>query len=206
MKKAVLSILLVVILIPAVASAQKAGAFVGAMGLGITPPKAILPIPAISWLDRDLVLAANCAFSCSMVSPSVGWLITTGSVRIPLLQGRTSFNFNHTGGLARLNLFHLKGGAIFVSGGGGIFTPNVHYYVPDNSIDEAADKSGTFFFGGLGLSSITDRKVIYEIEAKYNVGRDDYTLDNRISNVWDFIYVGMKISFASKGKDAPARY
>jgi hypothetical protein len=123
------------------------------------------------------------------------------------IKGRPSYNFSQLGGTGRLNLFGVGSGSLFIYGGGGVFTPNAHFYVPDNSVDEPADKSGTFFFGGLGLVSRPNQKVLYELEMRYNAGRADYTLDNgNFSNVWDFIYVGVKLGFASKGKEAPPKY
>jgi len=207
MKKAVLLILLSVILIPVCASAQQNGAFVGAIGLGLTAAQG--DFADSRYFDAGSGFSVGGELRYYLVDGfALGGMAVYNRFGSSYsnIRGRTSFNFTQLGGLVRMNFIRVGGGSIFLTGGGGIFTPNAHFYVPENPVDQSADKSGTFFFGGLGISSITNRKVIYDVEVKYNIGRDDFTLDNRTSNVWDFIYFGMKISFASKGKDAPPKY
>jgi hypothetical protein len=126
--------------------------------------------------------------------------------------GRLSYNYNQLGGTARLNLIPLSDGAIFIYGGGGTFKPTAHFYVPDNSSDLTSDKRGVFGFGGIGITSPTHQRTMYELELKYNVGRLDvdrsqYGLPHGTNtNIWDFIYVGVKLSFASKGHQAASAY
>ncbi len=124
----------------------------------------------------------------------------------PTLQGRLNLSFSQLGGQAKMNFFRVSDGVLYLTGGGGLFTPNAHYYLPDNSYVDPGSESGYFAFGGMGLSSRTDRRIIYEFEMRYNMGRADYTLETTTSNVWDFVYAGVKISFASKGKGEPPRY
>lgn len=208
MKKTALLIVAMIALLPVCSFAQQGGAFVGAMGLGLTA--------AQGDFSNSLFFSAGGGFGFEgelrfylFDGFAIGGMVNYmrfGSTYVSS-QGRTSYNFSQLGGTGRLNLIGLSSGSIFINGGGGIFTPNVHYYVPDNSVDESAEKSGYFAFGGLGLISHSDRKVVYELELRYNMGRADFTLDNgNISNVWDFIYAGVKIGFASKGKDAPPKY
>jgi hypothetical protein len=207
MKKAVLLVLLFVILIPVYASAQQSGAFVGSISLGLSSAQGDFSDSRYFEAGSGFGFGGEIRYFL-LNGFAIGGLANYNRFgsSYPSTLGRTSFTFSQLGGLARLNVIHVSGGAIFLSGGGGVFTPSVHFYQPDNSVDQAANKSGTFAFGGIGLSSATDQKIIYEIELKYNMGRDDFTLDNRTSNVWDFIYFGMKVSFASKGHDAPPKY
>lgn len=207
MRKILLSILVCIVAIPVISFAQESGTFIGSLGLGLTSAQG-------QFSDPDL-FAAGSGFGAeaqAMFYPiggfGIGGLVNYlrfGS-SYPGIEGRTSFNFDQIGGLAKLNLIPLHNGTIYAVGGGGSFTPSVHNYIPEASTDRAGDKSGWFGFGGVGLSSSTDRRTIYEMELKYNVGRADFTLDNKTSNVWDFIYLGVKLSFASKGKGAPTGY
>ena len=209
MKKAVLCVVLLSVMIPAYSLAQEHGAFVGAIGLGLTSAQGdfsssdFFSAGTGSGIEGELRYYLVNGFSIGAMANYVRF---GSNLSYPV--GRVSYNFNQIGGMARLNLFSVSDGKLFVTGGGGVFTPNTHVYIPDNSIDYKADKSGTFFTGGLGLVSNVSQKVMYEFEAKYSVGRsDDIELTNgNTSNVWDFIYVGFKISFASKGHDAPPRY
>jgi hypothetical protein len=209
MKKAVLCVFLMSVMLPAYSFAQEHGALVAAVGLGITGAQG--DFASSDFFNAGSGFGMEGELRYYIVNGfSVGAMVNYvrfGSDLSTSL-GRVSYNFNQIGGLARLNLLSVSDGKLFVTGGGGVFTPNTHIYIPDNSVDYKADKSGTFFTGGLGLVSNVSQKVMYELEAKYSVGRsDDITLTNgNTSNVWDFFYVGFKFSFASKGHEAPPRY
>jgi hypothetical protein len=208
MKKAVLFAILTVVILPVYSSAQQGGALVGSFGIGLTAAQG-------DFASTDF-LAAGSGFGAEVqiryypingfgLGPMANYMRFGSSYQSE--NGRVSYNFSQVGGVARLNLIPFSSGSIFVNGGGGIFTPNAHYYEPDNPVDQSADESGTFFFGGLGLSSFTDRKVTYEFEVRFSSGRTDLELDNGItSDAFDFVYVGMRLSFASKGKESPPRY
>ncbi len=191
-----------------ISNAQSGGTFVGSLGIGLTAAQG-------DFSDNVVGYYAGSGFGMEgglqyylLRGFSIGGFVNYmrfGST-YPTPQGRLSFAFSQIGGQAKLNLFGISDGVLFVTGGGGMFTPSAHYYIPENSYNVAGDTTGTFVFGGLGLSSRTDRKMIYEFEIKYNIGRAGYTLETTESNVWDFIYAGIKISFASKGKEAPPRF
>jgi hypothetical protein len=210
MKKAVLLGLLLVAILPIQSPAQQGGALVGSVGMGFTSAQG-------DFASTD-IFAAGSGFGIEGqlryyllggfgIGPLVNYMRFGSSLFSEL--GRTSYNFSQIGGVARLNLIRLSGGTFFVNGGGGMFTPTTHYYAPDNSTDVMADKSGNFFFGGLGLASTPDRKVIYEFEIRYNVGTtsEPFALDaTHETDKFDFIFAGARLSFASKGKDAPPKY
>jgi hypothetical protein len=213
MKKALLLIVLLLVITPIYASAQQAGAFVGSMGLGF-------PSAQGDFSDSKF-LSAGSGFGFEgeiryyllngfAIGAMANWL--RFGTTVSSASGRLSYNFSQLGGTARLNLIPLSSGAIFVNGGGGTFKPNAHYYVPDHSFDMNAPKRGYYGFAGIGLTSSPYLKTLYELEVRYNMGRADinsadYGLPGSMStNVWDFVYVGVKLSFASKGKDAPPKY
>jgi Outer membrane protein beta-barrel domain len=210
MKKAVLFGLALVVTMAIQSPAQQAGALVGSIGLGLTAAQG-------DFANSDL-LAAGSGFG---IEAQARYYLFSGFGFGPMINymrfgssyesdgGEVSYNFSQLGGMARLNLFGLSNGAVFVNGGGGIFKPNAHFYSPDNPTDVSADKSGNFFFGGLGLTSYPTRRVIYEFEIRYNIGSspDPFALDaTRQSDVWDFIYAGVRLSFASKGQSEPPKY
>jgi hypothetical protein len=208
MKKAVLFVVLLSVMIPAYTFAQEHGSFVGAVGLGLTSAQGDFASSDFFNAGSGFGMEAELRYYVinGFAIGAMANYVRFGSAASSSV-GRVSYNFNQLGGLARLNLVNISTGKLFVTGGGGVFTPNMHVYIPDNSVDYKADKSGTYFTGGLGLASTVNQKVMYELEIKYSVSRDDFTaLNNNTSNVWDFIYAGFKISFASKGKDAPPRY
>jgi hypothetical protein len=105
-----------------------------------------------------------------------------------------------------MNFINISNGKLYLTGGGGVFTPNAHIYSPGNSYTISADESGTYYFGGIGLISKTSMKALYEFEARYNYARAENNLGSPSTDVWDFIYVGLKLSFSTKGMDAPPRY
>jgi hypothetical protein len=210
MKKALLLIALLVAVTPIYSSAQEAGTFVGSLGFGMPS--------AIGDFGNSDFYAAGSGFGFEgelryylingFAIGALGNYMRFGT-SISSLSGRLSYNFSQIGGTARLNLIPISSGAIFVNGGAGMFKPTAHYYVPDASVDITGKKSGTFAFAGIGLTSPTDQKTLYELEIRYNMGRDDINrkdfglTGNTNSNVWDFIYFGVKLSFASKGKSSP---
>ena len=208
MGKLLLATILTVVLIPVVVSAQQGGAFVGSLGLGVTSAQGDFADNVYGFsggsgigLESELRFYPWGGFG---IGGFVNYLRFGSSHETAA--GRLSFNYSQMGGLAKMNFIHLSNGAIYLTGGGGVFTPAAHYYVPDNSSDVVGEERGYFGFGGIGLVSMTDRRMLYELEIRYNVARADYTLDEITSNVWDFLYVGVKLSFASKGKPAPPRY
>jgi hypothetical protein len=208
MRSVLLALILAVLATPAFLSAQEGGAFVGSLGMGITAAQD-------NFADNVYGFSGGSGFGMEGELSYYLWggfgiggfanYLRFGSSH-ETSQGRLAFNYSQMGGLSKMNFIGLSKGTIYLMGGGGIFTPSAHYYVPDNSVDVSGDERGYFWFGGIGLKSYTDRRIIYELEARYNVARADYTLDEITSNVWDFVYIGVKLSFATKGKEAPPRY
>lgn len=208
MRTILTTMILVIAATFAVSNAQQGGAFVGSLGIGLTAAQG-------DFSDDVVGFSAGSGFGMEAGLRYYLWrgfslggfinYMRFGS-SYPATEGRLSFNYSQIGGLAKMNFIRLSDGAIFLSGGGGVFTPNKHMYIPDNSTDEIGPNSGYFGFGGFGLSSKTNTRLIYELDFRYNFARADYTLDDISSNVWDFIYVGLNVSFASKGKATPPRY
>lgn len=192
----------------ALSQAQRAGTFVGSLGIGLTAAQS-------DFADNTIGFAGGSGFGLEAGMQfylwrgfSIGGFVNYmrfGST-FETQQGRLNFDFTQLGGQAKMNLFGVPDGVLYLTGGGGMFTPNAHYYIPENSYDLPGDTTGYFGFGGLGLSSRTDMKTIYEFEIRYNMARAGYSLETVSSNVWDFIYVGVKIGFASKGKETPPRF
>jgi len=208
MRRILLAVIVLFTLTFTVADAQQGGTFVASLGAGLTS--------AQSDFNSDVTgFSAGGGFGMEASVRyylwggfSIGGMVNFmrfGS-SYPATDGRLSFQYSQMGGLAKMNFIHVSGGKIYLCGGGGVFTPSAHYYVPDNSTDITGPNSGYFGFGGIGLASGSNMKLIYELELRYNMARADYTLDEISSNVWDFIYVSINVSFASKGKDAPPRY
>ncbi len=213
MKKALLLIALCVAITPIYSHAQQAGTFVGSLGIGINGATGDFASSDFYSAKSGFGMEGELRFYV-LNGFAIGGLVNYmrfGST-ISTLNGRLSYNFNQIGGTGRLNLIPLSNGAIFVYGGGGTFKPTAHFYVPDNSTDITSDKRGTFGFGGIGITSMTHERTLYELEIRYNVGRLDIDPTqfglpaNMSTNMWDFIYVGVKLSFASKGHEAPPRY
>jgi hypothetical protein len=213
MKKALMLIVLLVAITPIYSSAQQSGTFVGALGIGL--PTAQGDFGSASFLSAGSGFGFEGEIRYYLLNGfaigALGNWMRFGS-SVSTLNGRVSYNFDQIGGSARLNLIPLSNGTIFINGGGGIFTPNAHFYVPDASSDITGPKRGYFGFGGIGISSPTNMKTLYELELRYNMGRADVSSSdfglsgNFKTNSWDFIYLGVKLSFASKGKDAAPRY
>jgi hypothetical protein len=206
MRKTALFIIVIMMATASLASAQYSGALVGSLGMGLTSAQG-------GFTDLNN-LAAGSGFG---MGAELKYYLLTGfgigafinydrfgsSARASA--GRPSYNFTQIGGVAKMNLFDVGSGRLFASGGGGFFTPSAHFYVPDNSTNKNGS-SGQFAFGGLGLSSDPLAGTIYELEVRYNVGNADFKLNNKIYKVWDFLYVGAKISFSSKAKVESPRY
>lgn len=210
MKKAVLLGLVLVAILPFQSSAQQGGALVGSAGLGLTSAQG-------DFANSDIFAAGSgfgiegqlryYLFDGFGIGALVNYMRFGSSYYSEL--GRTSFNFSQIGGVARLNFAGISGGSLFINGGGGIFKPNSHYYAPENSVDITAEESGNFFFGGIGLASVPTRKVVYEFELRYNVGKvsEEFALDaTHRSDAFDFIYAGVRLSFSSKGENDPPKY
>jgi hypothetical protein len=207
MRKFLLATMIAVMLIPGLCVAQKAGSVLLGLNVGFTSPMG-------DFKDQDLQAAKG---SFSLGADLRYTLINNLSVG-PFLQynrfgsnlvddrGNVSYNFTQLGGLAKLNLVDVQTGKLYVCGGGGIFTPKEHFWSTSNIEDESG-KQGTFFFGGLGLSSDPKASVIYNLELRYNTGEADYTFeDQTVTNKYDFLSFLIKIEFNSKGKEPALRY
>ncbi len=193
--------------IPVSLYAQEQGAFVGSLGLGITSAQG-------EFSDANL-LAAGGGFGFgaefryyNLDGYAVGLFVNYNRFgsSYSTSEGRPSFNFSQLGALWRFDLGTVSDGRVYFSWGGGVFVPNAHFYVPDFSVDHPGEDIGGFGFVGLGLSSATYRLIMYELEFKYNLCYAEYILDEIEYNDFNFIYMGVKLSYASKGKEAPPRY
>ncbi len=194
--------------IPTTIWAQQGGSLVGSLGLGLTAAQGDFADQADGYaassgfgIEAELRYYLFGGFS---IGGNVNYMRFGSSYEST--QGRVSYNFNQMGGIAKMNFIDISGGNLYLTGGGGIFTPKFHVYSPDNSFTSISDSSGTYFFGGIGLISKTSMKALYELEVRYNYARVETDLGLADSDVWDFIYVGLKISFSTKGMDQPPRY
>jgi hypothetical protein len=201
-------LVLAIIFLPSTLLAQKGGSLVGSLGLGLTAAQG-------DFADESVGYAASSGFGIEAelryyifggfaIGGNINYMRFGSSFDSP--DGRVSYNFSQMGGIAKMNLVSISNGKLYVTGGGGIFTPNAHIYSPSSSFSLSADESGNYYFGGIGLISKTGMKALYELEARYNIARAENNLGYSNSDVWDFIYVGMKLSFSTKGKDSPPRY
>ncbi len=213
MRKILLVSLILILAAPVYLHAQKSGTFVGSFGLGLTAAQG-------DFADEAAGLSAGSGFGIEaeiryyvLGGFSVGGFanyVRFGS-SYPTSDGRLSFNLSQLGGLAKMNFLNVSKGKLYLMGGAGVFTPNAHFYVPEDTFDRTGNQ-GNFVFGGIGLSSPTDRNMLYELEIKYNIASSEYNAFGNSfeiglpSDSWDFIYFGVKLSFASKGKGAPPRY
>lgn len=197
-----------VIFFPSAPQAQQGGSLVGSLGLGLTAAQG-------DFADEIEGYAASSGFGIEAelryylfggfsIGGNINYMRFGSSYSST--QGRLSYNFSQMGGIAKMNFFNISGGKLYLTGGAGVFTPKAHYYSPGNSFTVTGDESGEYYFGGIGLISKTSMKALYEIEARYNIARADNNLGLVNSDVWDFIYVGLKISFSTKGMDQPPRY
>ncbi len=206
MRKIALIIIVLVMATASLSNAQYSGALVGSLGIGVTSAQG-------EFSDLNF-FAAGSGFGAGV---ELKYYLLTGfgiggfvnydrfGSAYSSSAGRRSYNFTQFGGLAKMNLFDVRSGRLFIAGGGGMFTPTVHFYIPDKSYDKVG-KSGAFAFGGIGLSSDPEASTVYEFEVRYSLGTSTFTLDKKTNKAWDFIYIGSKISFSSKAKAAPPRY
>ncbi len=207
MRNVLLASIFMVVAIPVSLNAQDEGAFVGSLGLGISSAQG-------EFSDFDLLAAGSgvglgAEFRYyNLDGYAVGLFINYNRFgsSYSTSEGRPSFNFSQLGALWRMDLGTVSDGRVYFSWGGGVFTPNTHFYVPDFSVDHPSEKMGGFGFAGFGILSATDRLIIYELEFKYNLCYAEYILDDVEYNDFNFIYMGIKLSYASKGKEAPPRY
>lgn len=203
-----LLLILATALLPSTVMAQKGGALVGSVGLGLTAAQG-------EFADQSMGYAAGSGFGieAELRYYIFGGFSIGGNINYERFgssyestDGRVSYNFSQMGGIVKMNFINISKGKLYLTGGGGIFTPKAYVYSPDNSFSQSTDSSGTYFFGGIGLVSQTDMRTLYELEIRYNYARAANDLGYSDSDVWDFIYVGMKISFSTKGKSSPPRY
>jgi hypothetical protein len=197
------------IVFPATLSAQQGGSMVGSLGLGLTAAQG-------DFADESEGFAAASSgfgieaelryylFGGFSIGGNINYMRFGSSYESS--EGRVSYNFSQMGGIVKMNFINISDGKLYLTGGGGIFTPNAHFYSPGNSYTRSNSESGEYYFGGIGLVSRTAMKALYELEVRYNMARAENDLGFSDSDVWDFIYVGLKLSFSTKGKDAPPRY
>jgi hypothetical protein len=206
MRFSLIAVLVIVLSFSSVGLAQKAGSLVAGLDVGITSAVGDF---------RDDTLEAGSGFGVGAElrytlfnSFSFGPFIRYhrfGS-NIQSTEGSFSYNFTQYGGMAKLSMFNVDKGKIYLVGGGGLFKPTEHVWTPDFTSDEEWD-SGIFFMGGLGLSSNPYSSTIYEFEVRFNMG-DAKPLSSSSGEKqrFDFVYFVIKLSFNSKGSAAPPRY
>jgi len=208
MRKILLSLLIMAIAFPAALWAQQGGSLVGSLGLGLTAAQG-------DFADESMGYAASSGFGIEAelryylfggfsIGGNINYMRFGSSFESS--EGRVSYNFSQMGGIVKMNFINISDGKLYLTGGGGIFTPNAHFYSPGNSFTRSSSESGEYYFGGIGLVSKTAMKALYELEVRYNMARAENDLGFSDSDVWDFIYVGLKLSFSTKGKDAPPRF
>jgi len=208
MRKILLVFLIFVTAFPTTLRAQKAGSLVGSLGLGLTAAQGDFANEAEGYaassgfgIEAELRYYLFGGFS---IGGNINYLRFGSSIEST--EGRISYNFSQMGGIAKMNFINISGGKLYLTGGAGIFTPKAHVYSAGNSYTNVSDSSGTYYFGGIGLISKSSMKALYELEVRYNYARAGNDLGFSDSDVWDFIYVGLKISFSTKGMDQPPRY
>jgi hypothetical protein len=208
MRKILLVLAILVMTFSSPSLAQNGGSLVGSLGIGLTAAQGDFADEATGYAaSSGLGIEAELRyylFGGFSIGGNINYMRFASSFESS--QGRISYNFSQAGGLAKMNLFSISDGKLYLTGGGGVFTPSVHFYSQDNSFTRSGDERGTYYFGGIGLISRTNMKALYEFEARYNIARAENTLGYVDSDVFDFIYIGMKLSFSTKGKDQPPRY
>ena len=208
MRKILPVFLILAVAFPSALWAQTGGSLVGSLGLGLTAAQG-------DFADEFEGYAASSGFGIEAelryylfrgfsIGGNINYLRFGSSFEST--QGRVSYNFSQMGGIAKMNLLDISDGKLYLSGGAGVFTPKAHLYSPGSSFTLSSDSSGTYYFGGIGLISKTAMRALYELEIRYNYARVDSDLGFSESDVWDFIYVGLKLSFSTKGKGLPPRY
>jgi len=210
MKRIIFTFIAVILCLPIVANGQEGGALVGGIGLGLNSPMGDFSDPIGLSGGTGVGVEAELRYYLwggFGIGGFANYSRFSSSYQLP--QGRLSYNFNQLGGLVKMNFIRMSKGRIYLSGGGGVFTPSAHYYVPDASYDIVGEESGIFYFGGVGLISETYKRTLYELEFRYNMGTADFDIPDISENTfenWNFFYVGLKLSFATKGKSAPPRF
>jgi len=209
----ILSVVVVaLLLIPGFAAAQQAGSFIAGLDVGLTSAAGDFRNDTAMYGGSGVGFGAELRYTILnnfSVGPFVKYARFGSDQNLD--EGNVSFNFTQLGALARLNLFNLQSGKFYLFGGGGQFTPNMHLWTPDYTEDQGFE-SDMFYTGGIGLCSNPYSTTIYEIEARYstgdaNVTTTDFTgFSQTFTRNFDFIYVGMKLSFNFGGKEPPPRY
>jgi hypothetical protein len=207
MRKCLLATLVAAMLIPGLGYAQKAGSLILGFDLGLSSPMGDFANNDTLMPRGGFGIGAELRYTL-LNDLSFGPFIRYnrfGSDRVDE-RGHESHSFTQLGGLAQINLLNVQNGKFYICGGAGIFTPKTHFWAVSNSID-ITYKRGTFFNGGIGLSSDPKAAVIYGFEIKYNMGKANVSdLSNSPSYKYDFLSFSMKIGFNSKGTVAPSRY
>jgi hypothetical protein len=207
MRKFLLATMVAVMLIPGLSMAQKAGSFILGLNAGFTSPVSDFKNDTLLLAKGGLGFGAELRYTL-IRDLSFGPFIQYNHFSSDLVddRGQASFNFTQMGGLARFNLLNASSGKIYLSGGGGIFTPNEHFWSISGTQDQPSQR-GNFFFGGLGLSSDPKSTVIYNLEFRYNSGKANTSnAANAPSLKYDFISINMKLEFNSKGVASAPRY
>jgi len=207
MRKCLLATLVAVMLIPGLGQAQKAGSLILGMDIGLSSPIGDFSSNDSLMAKSGFGLGAELRYTLFR-DFSFGPFLRYNRFSSDRIdeRGHVSHNFTQYGGLAKLNLLNVQNGKFYICGGGGIFTPNTHYWAIDNNIN-VTYKQGMFFMGGIGLSSDPKSSVIYNLEIRYNTGNADVSDATNTPNYkYDFISFSMKIEFNSKGMVPPTRY
>jgi hypothetical protein len=207
MRKFLLATMVAVMLIPGLCLAQRAGSFILGLDAGFTSPIS-------DFKNSDSLLAkGGLGFGAELRYTLIRDLSFGPFIQYSHFgsnreddRGHVSHNFTQLGGVAKFNLFSVSNGKIYICGGGGIFTPNLHFWSVNGTEDETSQQ-GTFFSGGIGLSSDPKSTVIYNLEFKYNSGTANISeAADALSYKYDFISINMKLEFSSKGIAPTTRY
>jgi len=210
MRNCLIAILILVVSIPCISEAQKAGSILAGLEVGITSAVGDFRSDSLEagtgvGFGADLKYTILNGFS---LGPFIRYSRFGSSIQSS--EGNISYNFVQYGGMAKFNVMDVSGGKLYVTGGGGVFTPKRHTWTTDYTVDESFE-SGTFFTGGIGLSSNPNYTTIYEFEIRYQIGKADYEttiLGTTTTETFNFdcIYIGAKLSFNSKGAAREPRY
>ncbi len=210
MRFCLIAVLIMLLSFSSMGMAQESGSFIASFDIGITSAMGEFKDDGMAangfglGAELQYTLFQNLSFGPFARYHRFG-------LREPSTDGTSSYNFTQYGGVAKLNLFDVDKGKLYVVGGGGMFTPNYHIWTPDYVSNDEWD-TGTFFMGGLGISSNPFRKTVFQLEVRYNLGTADYVMEDAFGEEtseeykFDFLYFLVKISFNSKGKSAPPRY
>jgi opacity protein-like surface antigen len=207
MRKFLLATMVAVMLIPGLSFAQKAGSLILGLNVGGTSPMGDFKDENYQMAKGSFSLGADLRYTL-INNLSIGPFLQYNRFSSDLIddRGSVSYNFTQIGGLAKLNLLNVQNGKLYVCGGGGIFTPKEHFWSVSSSEDVSAEQ-GTFFMGGLGLSSDPTSTVVYNLEIRYNTGEADSKFEEyTVTNKFDFISFLIKLEFNSKGKEPATRY